>query len=78
MKQVKVIEAKNHLYEPEALTIEVDGEPVEVLGHWRRYRDGGTSVVETSAGRLHSPAPRKSSSTKLNNEEVEIDWQVIN
>jgi hypothetical protein len=77
MKRVAVIEHPGHFYEPEGLTVTVDGEPVEVLGRWKRYRDGGTSIVETEQGRLYRPAPRRHGTPTLDGEPVELSWEPV-
>lgn len=40
---------------PYAATVEIDGEPVEIIGHICVYRDGGTCMWPTEQGAILMP-----------------------
>lgn len=76
-KKVVVIETLPHMYESEALEVTINGKPVEVLGRWNRYRDGGTSEVRTNKGEIFRPAPRNElAKPLLDNQEIDLEWIV--
>lgn len=76
-KKVHVIEKQGTMYDPDALTITIDDEPVQA-DSWRRYRDGGTTIIETPRGRIYMPSPfKKDIMPTLDGKEIDLLWEAM-